>query len=188
MTDFPRETACQSSHWAGGSLAEASVLPAHASDTHQNIIKHSAPALMDMKEHRRKTKLNCSKQPKRCRAAQRSHLPGGSTARCHPHPMHRKENCHWEKKLCFLVFSSTYFSLSLFSDKTQDFSKCPTNAFCSSQLFFFLTWGPGLLKTVITEGFLLYQNSQQLSKERARNIGKMEILLISVHPKPSSFL
>jgi len=141
-----------------------------------------------VQEHRRKKKHHCSKAAKPCRAAQRSHLPGGSTARCHPHPTPRKENWHWEKKLCFLVLSSSYFSLSLFSDKTQDLRKHPTNNFCSSQLFFFLTWGPGPLRTVVTEGFLLYQNCQQRNKQRAWNAGKMEILLVSLHPESSFFL
>lgn len=121
-------------------------------------------------------KLNCSEQAKRCSAAQRSHLPGGSTARCHPHPLIWKENCHWEKKLFFQVFFLLLTSRYLFfSDKKRDFSKCPTDDFCSSQLFFFLTQGLGLLWTVITEDFLLYQDPQQLNRERARNTDKMEI-------------
>lgn len=143
---FPRETTRQSSHCTGGSLAEVSCAPSSHLGHSPNFIKPSSLAPMDVKEHRKKTKLNCFKQAKCCRAAQRNQLPGGSTARCHPHPMPRKENCHWEKKLCFLFFFFLLLTIS-FSDKKQDFSKCPANAFCSSQLFFFLTQGPGLLRT-----------------------------------------
>lgn len=89
------------------------------------LIKPSSLAPMDVKEHRKKTKLNCFKQTKHCRAAQRNQLPGGSTARCHPHPMPQKENCHWEKKLCFLGFFSSYFSLSLFLTKTKTLANAP---------------------------------------------------------------
>lgn len=46
----------------------SSVLPAHALGTHWNFIKHSPLALMNVKEPRRKTEFNCSKQTNCCRA------------------------------------------------------------------------------------------------------------------------
>lgn len=122
---FPRETTRQSSHCTGGSLAEVSCAPSSHLGHSPNFIKPSSPAPMDVKEHRKKTKLNCFKQAKRCRAAQRNHLPGGSTARCHPHPMPRKENCHWEKKLCFLFFFLLTSHYLFFLTKNKTLANAP---------------------------------------------------------------
>lgn len=103
-----------------GTWQRAPALPAHTSDPHRILTGHLSMAPMEVKERRRKTKLDCSKQAKCLRAAQRSHLPEGSTARCHSHCMPQKENCLWEKKLfsVFLLFLLLDMSFFLTKPKT----------------------------------------------------------------------
>lgn len=83
----------------------------HSLKLHKTLVSGTSGC----EEAQKEDKLYCSKQPKHCSEAQGSNLPRGSTSRCYtPPPQKKKENCHWEKELCFLVFNSSYFSLSLF--------------------------------------------------------------------------
>lgn len=127
-----------------GAWQRCPVLPAHPSDTHQDFIKLSSPALMNVKEHRRNTGFNCSQQQSAAQQLGRATYPEVAQAAATPTPHLEKRTANGKRNCVFrffllLLLTSWYH----FSDRSQHFSKGHTKDLCSSQLFFFLTWGSG---------------------------------------------